>query len=543
MKTTLIPCILLLSFDFVLAKLSKPFNPFKAARSENKKGSSRGRYRGEASQPRRLLNDTEDDSPDDSQDDSQDGAIADQGLSDSSTVSPTKKKNSGKGSKKTKNTSAPSYTVVPTDTPTNPTTGSPTTPTTESPTASPSGPTTESPTTSPNTITEAPTLSPQLSNTVAVRVDDSEGVLESCQSSPVPAGASETIEQSVNWTALMCLESTFSIDDVTPGIITNLTEALSDEFLNCTFDKEWNVYGIFMPNIGFACESSGQCDFANSANCDQCLSCTHTFRVDLFTRDLPVTRRLVSIHQHRRADLLLLLENNVSMDNIGAFLISFMLSLPGLIPGIQNASFHGFTNVAVNTQETTPGSDTSGGANGFLQQDGGGSDDSSSSYLIPVLVVACATIFVVVISVGALRHRRENEKARAMSHTLMKEEYDDDGTELDRASYSTGAIMKDLADDADFDYENETTDDSIAVSRVSYPQVYVLGEGDNSTTADEDDEVRFTSRTYMGRGSQSPGQGPTFVTTDLKKAMRDLEPPPPTPHKPRGYVHDDTVDL
>ena len=184
-------------------------------------------------------------------------------------------------------------------------------------------------------------------------------------------------------------------------------------------------------------------------------------------------------------------------------------------------------------------SDVSGLADGNVADRSAGS--SSRKPVIPVLVVVCAVMLVVVIAIIAVQRRRERNKNLAISHVLLKEELEDEATQGSKSSMNSAAILRDLEPADRFDDEVGTQSDSVGMSTVPYPQVYVMGEND-AQTVDDAEELRFTSGAYWV-GSQSVAPGPTFVTTDLKKAMRDLEPPPPTPKHPRGYVHEDTVDL
>lgn len=283
------------------------------------------------------------------------------------------------------------------------------------------------------------------------------------------------------------------------------------------------MQSVYMPNEIPVCVT----DANSGANC---FVCDHSFHMHIFT--LTLGRKLIE----RQLDLQMSLTDSTTMQRVGDYLL--LLFSPN-VQGIDSYGFLGFTNVPSGGQEEqTPGSE---GTNALEQNTGGSSGDSSGKLILPLFIVAFAVFFLVVIAAFAVRRRSQDDKEMALSHVLLKDDDELEDTDMDKSTtYSAGAIMRDLAQNERFDDEVATSSDSIALTQVQHPPAYVLGEGDNATFVDDDDEVRFAGGSH--HSDLSVTTGPTFVTSDLKKAMKDLEPKN-TPQKPRGYPQDDTVDL
>ena len=528
--------------------VSKPFDPFQAAREENRKTSqAAGKYRGAATSRRKLDTGKE------------------------------KTKAPGKG--KQKKTEAPTVSVQPSSNPTlshNPTISmAPSSKPSASPSASPtkSPKPSASPSVSPSSVPSAtPTKSPPGSGTgtggsgsgtggsgsgtggsgsgtdgsgsgtggenennapgtVTITNDNEGEALASCETTVIPSRL-EQFEQLVQYEFKMCLDTTDSsypgdMDSVEEFIKDSFISSFVDEFINCDYaNGDWHVSGLLV-------RANPECSADADAGVADCFDCTHEYEADILV-PTSTSRRLESVE--RRAALKETL-TNPETEEFGGHLTLYLAQLASNVGFVSSTSFEGFSNVeGVQGDDDDDGS----GTNALVSTNDSGNSDNGSVFLISGLVVGCAVAFLVVIFVAATRRRREDEKARSMQHVLMHEDdpYADD---FEDGQYSAGAIMKDLDRDT-ASGDSDTLDDSLAVS---YPQVYVMGEGE-STLADNDDELRFTSGLYQEEepgASVFDGQSPTFVTTDLKRAMRDLEPPRKSVNGPRGYIHDDTVDL
>ena len=388
-----------------------------------------------------------------------------------------------------------------------------------SPTGIPSVDRSPVPSTSPTESQRTPSGTPN--NYVETEAGD---VVEfSCQTAVAPDGFTQEQFQLIETQAEICVQHNSPLDlGLLPSDI--LTYSIIPQLVQQNIDCDFDMNVVFSGFVQDAGRAGALVDGLDRGDGRTCYKWSFGFQANYFekqtVRDLDVVQQISNMEVARR------LYN----------------SLVFIFEGIPFAKFEGFLNL----KGATPGipgvpddqpNSTLGNA---------WSSSSESSIVIPVIVVVCAVLLFSVVIPIALRRRQESEKKRVISHVLLKEEDDEEveGTEgsIEKSSVSTGVILRDLDHEEPFDDEVGTVEDSIQVSHPLYPQLYVVRDGDNETTIDDAEESRFTLGGIWTSG-QSAGQRPTFVTTDLKKAMKDLEPAPPTPKHPRGYVQEDTIEL
>ncbi|KAL7557525.1 hypothetical protein ACA910_005279 [Epithemia clementina (nom. ined.)] len=360
-------------------------------------------------------------------------------------------------------------------------------------------------------------------------VSQSGSILEySCPTMVKPEEYGPEVQQLFEAGAHVCLSN-----DPPPALETLPSNLLSTEIIprlaelevHCKLDQNIEIVAIILDT-----NKAGQLVFeSNKGNGISCFVWNFNFQCNYFEDQ---SRRRAAVNPQ--------ITNSELLEQIHLAMVGIFQEV------LPDSNFTGFRNVngAVVASAPSP-APVKGNEAGLLNE----SDPSSSSSSIgaaPILVIVCSVMLLLVVAALAVRRRQAKDRNMAASHVLLKEDDDNeqrtDGS-LGKTSASTAAILKDLDPDENLDDEEKTTGgETVDVSHIPYPQVYVMDGNDAETALDEEEELRFTSGAYWVRG-QTPSQGPTFVTTDLKKAMKDLEPPPPTPKSQRGYVQEDTVDL
>ena len=381
----------------------------------------------------------------------------------------------------------------------------------------------ESPTKSPQpSLSFAPTTTVQPSTAPSgdklfVRSDTADSLTFMCEVQNPNGYASPPVFQRFDGRANICpngavtdLQSTAQAllrDPVVPG--------LADRLLDCEYNDGTEFVAVMMfDNDPVEVTPTG----------NGCYSWQFFFQMNY----------IVEVKEGRRLDVQETISDTEVAQTVKNALAVIFATIDGLTITLED-----FGNIATNNQDPPPSN--GGTTTEVLQSETTGDDDRSVT--VPVMTVACSVLVLAIVGVLAVRKKRVYDKNLEEGHILLKDSMDlEDMDDLDFGTpgISTGSILRDLDPTESFDDEEVSTvyDSSV------YPKVYVLGEGDQESAEVEYDELRFTSEAYEIRGDRSVARGTTFVTADLRNAMKDLQPPPVTPQRSgRRYIHDDTIDL
>jgi len=260
------------------------------------------------------------------------------------------------------------------------------------------------------------------------------GLLMTCQESPIPANAQLTNQQ-VPWSYDLCVDTSVIVtaDDAQTAsdpIIQQFQAAVAAQLLgDCTYNDVWNVAGAFFLGTGATCAPRGP-----TGPCHK-YSCRYNFRLQIV--QFPETRR-----RQRDLSLVTLLTDEQSLARMQTFFHEFMtiLDVSG-IPGITSVSNNGVLNPNVPPTPApvltpAPVASSNGGLAALEQEANPPAADLNSTStatvnvgaIVAVVGALCGLLLVVLFVVGTRRRRHAQqvymEQARQLK--LSHDPYADD---------------------------------------------------------------------------------------------------------------------
>ena len=349
------------------------------------------------------------------------------------------------------------------------------------------------------------------------------------------SGYTDLVDQLFETQVNACVDDGVTADELAELPLTLLSEVVIPKLANLNLDCD------YQEDIEFLAVILDLTKVGTLGDAGQCSLWLFSFKMHYIEATTESRRR-------RRLDL----ETKIQNSAVAGMVVTDLEDIFANI-SVPNITTVGFTNFGGENRDPTTDTDTSSNTDS-INTTAAVSTEHERSIVIQVLTVVVACLLVAVVAVLGVQRQRERSQNQMNQHVLIKDKFDpeevfDPEIVLKPSGIKSESILKELDPDESLEDEEVRTEKESTLDSEQMPcspSAYVVGEGDTETAGLEYKDMRFTSGAYWtdadSSSVESPPAAPTIVGDDLRKSMKDLEPPA-SPRKLRIYEQDDAVNL